>query len=413
MIQSFWRDEAFSYVLAKKSLFDITYFTAHDFNPPLYYYLLHIWMKIFGHSEIALRSLSLLFFVGSVYVAYLFIKDFVTKNPQRIFIYTLFFALNPSLLYFAFEARMYSMAAFLSIVSYYFFLKKDIKKYMIISLFGLFTHYYFIFVLLSQILYSLITKDPFIKNNVKRLWPLIIFVPWIVYCFPTLISKTGSFWMEKMKLYDISVLPATLFTSHEMYYNYYTVGLPLLAFMFSIFIIISFIFLHKKPTYLFLFCWTFPFYFLIALISVIKPIFVARYLLFATAGFSLFIVYGIEHMKQRGRIALMVLLFLVTIHYIGNESMFKRKGDIRSTLKEINSLAKPTDIISAVDGGNYFVISYYLGEQRAYVYGQKNAIPYYVGLALIPDNKISEVVPSYPKKMFLLKGDYEYDIISE
>jgi hypothetical protein len=101
------------------------------------------------------------------------------------------------------------------------------------------------------------------------------------------------------------------------------------------------------------------------------------------------------------------------VHYITNEVLFKRKGDIRTTVKTLGVLARPNDRIYAIEGGNYFVISYYLNEDKAYVYGRKEDIPYYVGLAVIPDKKISEFIPPYPNKAFILKSDEEYDIISE
>ena len=52
LTQSFWRDEAFSYFMAKKNISEIIFLTAKDFNPPLYYSILHFWIKIFGGSEI-------------------------------------------------------------------------------------------------------------------------------------------------------------------------------------------------------------------------------------------------------------------------------------------------------------------------------------------------------------------------
>ncbi|MCJ7826492.1 hypothetical protein MUP56_02660, partial [Patescibacteria group bacterium] len=57
--QSFWRDEAFSVLLAQQPLSVI--FQKTSVEPPIYYMLLHFWIKFFGTSEIAARSLS---FIG-------------------------------------------------------------------------------------------------------------------------------------------------------------------------------------------------------------------------------------------------------------------------------------------------------------------------------------------------------------
>ncbi|MDO9028292.1 MAG: glycosyltransferase family 39 protein, partial [Candidatus Roizmanbacteria bacterium] len=149
LTQSFWRDEAFSYFMAKKNIFQIIILTAKDFNPPLYYLILHFWMKIFGGSEIALRSLSIIFFWATVYVAFLFLNDIFKIKLKKSFFYLIFFILNPLLLYFAFEARMYSMLAFFASLSYYAFYKKNYRLYLLSTIAGLFTHYFMIIVVLS------------------------------------------------------------------------------------------------------------------------------------------------------------------------------------------------------------------------------------------------------------------------
>ena len=59
--EGLWCDEAFSWALASKGS-ALLPLTARDFNPPLYYLVLHAWMAIVGTSEVAMRSLSLAFF---------------------------------------------------------------------------------------------------------------------------------------------------------------------------------------------------------------------------------------------------------------------------------------------------------------------------------------------------------------
>jgi len=122
LTQPFWRDEAFSYFMAKKNIFEMLFLTAKDFNPPLYYFILHFWMNIFGSSEIALRSLSLLFFWGTICIVFLFLNNIFKMKERKSSIYLILFIINPLLLYYAFEARMYSMLAFFATLSFYAFL---------------------------------------------------------------------------------------------------------------------------------------------------------------------------------------------------------------------------------------------------------------------------------------------------
>ena len=154
LVQSFWRDEGFSYLLAKKNIFQILISTAKDFSPPFYYLVLHYWMKIFGSSEISIRSLSIIFYWATLYVIYLFLKDILKFSFKKSCLYLLMFVLNPLLTYYAFEGRMYSMFVFFATLSFYSLYKKNSKLYLVSSIFGLYTHYFMILVVAAQYLFS-------------------------------------------------------------------------------------------------------------------------------------------------------------------------------------------------------------------------------------------------------------------
>src|SRR5690348_13914409 len=69
--QSLWYDEGSSIFLARQSLAAITRGAAGDIHPPLYYYLLHFWMKFAGDGEYGARFLSVC--TGVLVVALLFV----------------------------------------------------------------------------------------------------------------------------------------------------------------------------------------------------------------------------------------------------------------------------------------------------------------------------------------------------
>ena len=64
--QSLWNDEGTSVALAQRDLVTITRNASHDIHPPLYHYLLHLWIWAFGTSEFAVRSMSVLAGLGVV-----------------------------------------------------------------------------------------------------------------------------------------------------------------------------------------------------------------------------------------------------------------------------------------------------------------------------------------------------------
>ena len=57
-------DEAYSVLIAGRGVSAIVDGLSRDNSFPLYYFLLSFWMRLFGDSEIALRSLSAIFYVG-------------------------------------------------------------------------------------------------------------------------------------------------------------------------------------------------------------------------------------------------------------------------------------------------------------------------------------------------------------
>ncbi len=59
--ESLWLDEGLSIRLASMTLAEINSIGLQtDHNPPLYLYLLHFWINLFGNGEFAVRSLSVL-----------------------------------------------------------------------------------------------------------------------------------------------------------------------------------------------------------------------------------------------------------------------------------------------------------------------------------------------------------------
>lgn len=418
MIQSFWRDEGFSYFLAKQGILDMIRATAHDFNPPLYYLILHFWLKIFGSSEVILRSLSLIFFAINIYIIFLFLQNILKVKGSRIWIYLTIFALNPFLLYYAFEARMYSLVALLTTVSFYYFFKKRQVNYVIFTILGLYTHYFFLLVIFTQIVYSaLFEKGKLFKKTKIFIAPLLIFLPWLFYVLLTLITKTTPFWMKRVNLVDFFASLGILFTGYERIYTFYD-PLIILISLFFIFMVGFFVFIfNKKKDHLFylLLLWSFFPYFLIFFISFLKPMFVPRYLIFAPAGFNLLLFYILEHINKKARFLFIFIILLIVFHYTSQEVIYKRKGDVRRTVAEIKKLTTKNDYLFVSDKNvlSYFVAVYYFDEDRVYLYKETSkTIPFYIGLALLPENKITTKLPHYPEKAFVLDSDFQYRILS-
>lgn len=112
--QYLWIDEGISVGIASHPLSAIPGLMRQDGSPPLYYLLLHVWMSVFGRSEVATHELSLLFSLLSIPVAY---WAGATLFERRAGLICAGLAAGvPYLTRYATETRMYSLMVVLSII---------------------------------------------------------------------------------------------------------------------------------------------------------------------------------------------------------------------------------------------------------------------------------------------------------
>jgi mannosyltransferase len=107
-----WLDEALTVDRSRLPLSQIAGSLKHDGAPPLYYYLLHFWMRLFGESDFATRSLSGVIGVVTLPVAWLAGKRF----GGRVVAWTTLVLLSsaPFAVYYSTEARMYGLVILLT-----------------------------------------------------------------------------------------------------------------------------------------------------------------------------------------------------------------------------------------------------------------------------------------------------------
>ena len=113
--ESLWLDEAFSITIARVSPDYIVEMTAQDVHPPLYYFLLYVWMGILGSSEWDARLLSVVLSLVTVIVAAVAGGRIFGRRTGLIAAGLL--AVAPFQVEYAQEARMYAMLALLGTVA--------------------------------------------------------------------------------------------------------------------------------------------------------------------------------------------------------------------------------------------------------------------------------------------------------
>jgi 4-amino-4-deoxy-L-arabinose transferase-like glycosyltransferase len=154
-----WLDEANSVLIAGHGFSGIVDALSRDNNLPLYYFLLSGWMRLFGNSEIAVRSLSAVFYVGGCAAAFALGKRLTGES--RAGWYSAFFYESSALVILqAQNIRMYSLLGMLSALSAWCWLRvirdRDGSRgawawLLAVNALGLLTHVWFVFVLVGQL----------------------------------------------------------------------------------------------------------------------------------------------------------------------------------------------------------------------------------------------------------------------
>jgi len=322
--QSLWLDEAiqaWSTTFSLKNL--ITGYMKGDFNPPLYHLILWGWTKLFGTSEIALRLPSVFFGLGIVYFVY-------KISSSRLA--TLLTAINPLLIYYSQEARMYSLAAFLFLGSLYYFqkfYKTKLKKYKI-----LFTAYYILALLSHYLIWFTIPIFVFFTPFI--LLPLVFcLLPILPLTYFQVSGALGAAsipaWanLSAPTLKNLFLLPAKFVTGRI---DFQFVYLPIII----IFWLLWFLPVLKKKINLnyFLLIFTIT---AVALFSFLAPSFTYFRFLFLVPLFIIGVTQGISLLPSKiKKIAVCIVIFpsiLYTTYYILNTN--NHREDWRSLAAQI------------------------------------------------------------------------------
>lgn len=409
LTQSIWRDEAFSLLVAARPI--SFFFGKLTFEPPVYYMLLHFWIKLFGNGEIAARSLSLLAFSLATVVVINWAEKLFKKHFLSWVLPILFF-LNPMLLYYAFEVRTYGWYILFTVLSMYNFFFKRWKWYTITTVLGFYTHTYFIFVPAVQALYGLLTKKLTPKMKRSFIWTGVFIAPWLVKVALEA-SHLKSSWYYPVDLHLVTSVLGNLFLGYE--------GTPWflwrLTRWLSLILFALFLFsLRPKETrarnLLFFLTAMIPLALVIG-ISFIKPLFVNRYLIPVTIAEVFLLAFAIEAIQSK--IFQKIAAFLLVSFLILFNAWYPNKHPklpIRETIAEINMLLDRDDVILAGSPLIFFESIYYSRDpSRVFLYNPLGSpFPWYVGDAIVSPKQITRELPPYPIRAFLVFEDGTFEI---
>jgi uncharacterized membrane protein len=210
-----WLDEALSVNIARLPVADIPEALRHDGHPPLYYFLLHGWMSVFGETDRVVRALSGVFAVAALPLMWFAGRRLGGKQVAWFAVVVL--ALNPWALRYATEARMYSFVVCL-VLAGYLLVTAALDRRNVWLLIGIalvtgalvLTHYWALYLVAATVVLILLRfRDASARPAAVRVLVAIgigslAFVPWLS-SFADQAAHTGSPWAKPIR-------PSTMLT---------------------------------------------------------------------------------------------------------------------------------------------------------------------------------------------------------
>jgi mannosyltransferase len=359
---AFWIDEAISVGVSSYDFLDVPEVLRVDGSPPLYYLLLHLWMQAFGDSETATHSLSLIFSLLCVPVAWWGGRSLY--GAKTGWIAAALAALNPYLTYYAQETRMYSLQALLSLVVattfVHAFVRRDRRHlpwFVVAFTAMLYTHNWALFLGTALGLTALwlwrtmegeAERRAMLRDGIITIAAVVVlYAPWV----PTLIYQvehTGAPWAMRPTIQQ-------LLSGLELVFGGTAMAIPLLLVAGNG--LVTHIRERGDRRAIALVALTFGAVLVAWLVSQVSPAFANRYFASFVGPLILVAAVGLSHAGRLGLICLVVVLAFWLDPRTGE---LETKSNTRGVSASIATLVTTGDLVVATHPESLPLISYYM-----------------------------------------------------
>lgn len=212
-----WIDEGISIGIAHHHWTSIPGLLEQDGSPPAYYMLLSLWIQLFGDGERATHTLSLVFGLACIPLAFLAGRALFGRTTGLVC--AVLAALDPYLTYYAQETRMYEVEAFLSLLVAYAWVQGILRgrNAWAVALvpaidLAVYTHNWALFLCVGLFVATcIVARDQLRRFLGVAVAVAVLYLPWV----PTLLSQvrhTGAPWSSTPGLRDMILAPGAPFS---------------------------------------------------------------------------------------------------------------------------------------------------------------------------------------------------------
>ncbi|MGH7411837.1 MAG: glycosyltransferase family 39 protein [Candidatus Methylomirabilis sp.] len=381
---SLWSDEAASFLQTSLPLPKLLPRVARNVHPPLYFLLLH-GILTFGDSETLLRWPSALFGTLSIPLLYLFGRA-LFGGPVGL-LAALLLAVSPLHLWHSQDARMYTFLTFEGLLSWLLFasLLRGQRPslwvgYVLASEAILYTHYYGALLLLAQAgVVGLLHRRGEVGRQFWSRWLVVqlglglLFLPWLVYAFPSIQLSRSTEWIGEGIRHDPLWLVKRLAAfSVGSSGRLWLLGIPVLALaLIGLFRDESLSWrplrsaLRERGVLLCLGYFAVPIAVMVA-VSLLRPLLVSRHLLMTAPAFFLLAAVGLSRLlPERLLIPGALALVLVALPGLIGWRSIPRTPDLRGAVRVILTDGLAGDLVLSSPPGRGTALRYYVRPHKS------------------------------------------------
>jgi predicted membrane-bound mannosyltransferase len=385
-------------------------FNGAEANPPLFHIMMKALRTVFGDSLPVLRGFSALCAGLLVVAQYFFIKKIF--NEKTALFASVLLVLNPIVIAFSQELRMYMFAAllvFISLCSLYLAVEEKKKRYWIFfvlaAVAGIYTHYYSFFALFVSFLYivfHLIDNRRDFRREKKTLAfyavsvviILASFVPWLAGFYKQLYDMSFAQWTESMKP-DILLRIIGYFFTTKFSYDVN----PILPYVFFgvfalIFIAFGIYYQIRKKTGMKALIFFLAAFFIPVIISFTYSLFFYsiinfRYFVIFFPFFVVLFAYGLGIIPYKKLSLIFLFGFIIllspTVLKIYTDNF---NGSARDTSEYIRENVKTDDAVITFENTSFLTLFYYLKQPENLYYYSDERLPDCYGVNIRPQTYV-------------------------
>jgi mannosyltransferase len=367
-----WYDDAFSFFIARQDIDQIVSGTAADTMPPLYYFALHLWIRL-GSDVATLRLLNV--FVSLAILALTFrLTDFLFGFRTAIAA-AILTAVSPFQIYHAQELRMYGLLCLNLLLYLYFFSRIYVKSnrpawpfwigLVAAGVLAMYSHNLAIFTLLSAPLLLFLQRRwrLFGRSMVALAVILLLASPWLVMVPGQIAKIQRAFWTPRPGLLELVQALVTFHTDLPVprWMLPIAVTVTLLCFVLVVYQLVRDRW-EERPVQLLVAFACFPPVLIFGSSYVMRPLFVPRgFILSSVAYYALAAVVLVGRAPRLVRGSLLVSF--VTVGLLALPSTYTFNSFPRSPFQPAVSFLRPRirpgDVVLHDNKLSYFPARYY------------------------------------------------------